>query len=257
MAVTETIQELLQGIDEAQYGRDMRQFIHKGIQKCYEEGRAGEQDLRARESIEKILEIFGDVESTSTASKAYSIGDSVVYDGRLYKVISAINQGDTLTEGTNIEETKASSNIGDAYLLPYTSRSVSKIADDRTRLIIVPSIKLMIIDVCVGVAGGNVFTSEVIGQYFPHIVHRGGIFSRILCTPLFSLGDNSCAVQTGIAEFRLPGDPTTEGQSELRINAIPNRGDTSRHYYEGQIVTLYSKLNDQHPFSEATLLTTQ
>lgn len=257
MAVTETIQELLQGIDDAQYGRDMRQFIHKAIQKCYEEGSAGETDLRARESIEKILDIFGDVESTSTASKAYSIGDSVVYDGRLYKVISAINQGDTLTEGTNIEETKASSNIGDAYLLPYNKLSVSKISYDETRLIIVPSIKLMIIDINIGVVGENVFTSELIGKFLPHTVHRGGWFSRILCTPLFTIGDNSCAVQTGIAELRAPrsSDPTIAGQSELRINAIPQRGDTVTHYYEGQIVTLYTELNDQHPFSEATLLT--
>lgn len=54
MAVTETIQELLQGIDDAQYGRDMRQYIHKGIQKCYEEGSAGETDLVAREAIADI-----------------------------------------------------------------------------------------------------------------------------------------------------------------------------------------------------------
>lgn len=56
MAVTETIQELLQGIDDAQYGRDMRQYIHKGIQKCYEEGSAGETDLVAREAIENLTD---------------------------------------------------------------------------------------------------------------------------------------------------------------------------------------------------------
>ena len=56
MAVTETIQELLQGIDDAQYGRDMRQYIHKGIQKCYEEGSAGETDLVARQEIENITD---------------------------------------------------------------------------------------------------------------------------------------------------------------------------------------------------------
>lgn len=54
MAVTETIQELLQGIDDAQYGRDMRQYIHKGIQKCYEEGSAGETDLVARERLDTL-----------------------------------------------------------------------------------------------------------------------------------------------------------------------------------------------------------
>lgn len=109
MAVTETIQELLQGIADAQYGRDMREFIRKAIQKCYEEGSAGETDLEARESIEKILEIFGDVESTSTASKAYSIGDSLIYDGHLYRVTQAISQGDTISVGGNIAETTVAS----------------------------------------------------------------------------------------------------------------------------------------------------
>lgn len=54
MAVSETIQEILQGIDEAQYGRDMRQYIHKGIQKCYEEGSAGETDLEARTRLDTL-----------------------------------------------------------------------------------------------------------------------------------------------------------------------------------------------------------
>lgn len=56
MAVTETIEELLEGIDTSQYGRDMRQYIHKGIQKCYEEGSAGETDLVARTAIAELRE---------------------------------------------------------------------------------------------------------------------------------------------------------------------------------------------------------
>lgn len=54
MAVSETIQEILDGIDESQYGRDMRDYIHKGIQKCYEEGSAGETDLQARTDIASL-----------------------------------------------------------------------------------------------------------------------------------------------------------------------------------------------------------
>lgn len=64
MAVTETIQELLQGIDDAQYGRDMRQYIHKGIQKCYEEGSAGETDLVAREQVADLQEDLEELRST-------------------------------------------------------------------------------------------------------------------------------------------------------------------------------------------------
>lgn len=58
MAITATIQELLQGIMDSQYGRDMRQFIHDAIQKCYEEGSAGETDLVARQAIEEVQNNF-------------------------------------------------------------------------------------------------------------------------------------------------------------------------------------------------------
>lgn len=105
MAVTETIQELLQGIDDAQYGRDMRQYIHKGIQKCYEEGSAGETDLTARQAIADLLGNFATVEASSTASKAYKIGDKLVYNNILYRVTSAIAAGGLIRPGTNVSET--------------------------------------------------------------------------------------------------------------------------------------------------------
>lgn len=45
------------------------------------------------------------VESGTTASQAYTVGDYLVYNWQLCKVISAIAQGDTLTVGTNIAVT--------------------------------------------------------------------------------------------------------------------------------------------------------
>ena len=75
MAVSETIQEILEGIDTSQYGRDMRQYIHKGIEKCYEEGSAGETDLEARTRLDDIEANLAPKESTSTASQAYAVGD--------------------------------------------------------------------------------------------------------------------------------------------------------------------------------------
>ena len=42
------------------------------------------------------------IEATSTASKAYSVGSQLIYNGLLYKVDSAIAQGATLTPGGNI-----------------------------------------------------------------------------------------------------------------------------------------------------------
>ena len=45
------------------------------------------------------------VETGTTASKTYAVGDYLVYNGILYKVISAIGSGETLTPNTNIEAT--------------------------------------------------------------------------------------------------------------------------------------------------------
>jgi len=48
------------------------------------------------------------VESGSTASRAYSVGELVYVNGDLYKVITAIASGATFTVGTNIQSTNVS-----------------------------------------------------------------------------------------------------------------------------------------------------
>lgn len=51
------------------------------------------------------------VESSSTASKAYSVGSYLVYNGILYRVTAAISSGQTLTPGTNITATNAGAEL--------------------------------------------------------------------------------------------------------------------------------------------------
>ena len=51
------------------------------------------------------------VESTSTASKAYTVGSYLVYNGILYRVTAAISAGHTLTPGTNISATNAGAEL--------------------------------------------------------------------------------------------------------------------------------------------------
>lgn len=43
-------------------------------------------------------------EASSTASRAYSVNQFLIYDGKFYKVIATIQQGATLVPGTNIQE---------------------------------------------------------------------------------------------------------------------------------------------------------
>lgn len=61
MAVSETMAELLETIDSAQYGRDVREAIHKGIQKCYEDGSAGAEDDTARAAITALTQTVGSI----------------------------------------------------------------------------------------------------------------------------------------------------------------------------------------------------
>jgi len=49
------IVELLNLIKTARYGRQVRAAIHDGIQQCYEDGKAGAQDLAARQLIEQAI----------------------------------------------------------------------------------------------------------------------------------------------------------------------------------------------------------
>lgn len=59
-------------------------------------------------------EVFGDfatVEVTNTASKAYVIGDYLVYNNKFYKVTAAIAKGGTITPGTNVTQTTVGAEI--------------------------------------------------------------------------------------------------------------------------------------------------
>ena len=51
------------------------------------------------------------VEATATASRNYSVGDLLIYDGKLYKVISAIATGATIIVGSNVTQTTVESQI--------------------------------------------------------------------------------------------------------------------------------------------------
>lgn len=67
-------------------------------------GAAYANDLETRIDAEThLLESnFGIVETTITASKAYAVGQCLILNGQLYKVIAPISVGSTLIIGTNI-----------------------------------------------------------------------------------------------------------------------------------------------------------
>lgn len=73
-------------------------------------------------------EVFGDfasVEYTDTASKAYAVGDYLVYDSKFYKVTSAISQGDTIVPDTNVAKTTVSDEIAPILMVSDTAPSTT------------------------------------------------------------------------------------------------------------------------------------
>lgn len=59
------------------------------------------------------------VESGTTASRAYSVGELVYVSGTLYRVKTAITSGATFTVGTNIEVTNVSNKLKDSIKMVY------------------------------------------------------------------------------------------------------------------------------------------
>ncbi len=70
-----------------------------------------ENNVSINTTITDVLGDFATIESTETATNSYVIDDFLIYNSKLYKVISDIQIGDTLTVGTNIALTTAGDEI--------------------------------------------------------------------------------------------------------------------------------------------------
>lgn len=60
---------------------------------------------------ENVTQNLAPIEVTGTATRAYAVGDYMVFGGLLRKVTQAIAQGGTITVGTNVESTKVSTEL--------------------------------------------------------------------------------------------------------------------------------------------------
>lgn len=73
------IEEYLNQIKNAIYGKDVRQAIHDGIHACYEDGKAGSIDLVAREQIAELVAPSGEAPSAAEVTDARIGADGTVY----------------------------------------------------------------------------------------------------------------------------------------------------------------------------------
>ena len=109
------------------------------------------------------------IEATTTASRSYLVGDYLMLQGEFYKVISAISIGDTLTVGTNIQNT----NVGDEITDIKTFNFITKLWEnpEPTQSYGASTINLSSSDYDMLLIIFNAYASQ--GQYDSTIVNKG------------------------------------------------------------------------------------
>lgn len=70
----------------------------------------GNNTLNLQSTIQNILGDFAPIES-NPVSKAYSVGQYLIFNGNLYKVTTNIAQGGTLVVGTNVQATTVNNEL--------------------------------------------------------------------------------------------------------------------------------------------------
>lgn len=101
------IQEYLEQIKGAVYGREVRQAIHDGIEECYNDGKAGAIDLLARQQIEELVAPSGEAPSAAEVTDA-----RIDKNGTAYSSLgTAIRAQDISVIGINLFD-KSRASIG-------------------------------------------------------------------------------------------------------------------------------------------------
>ena len=87
-------------------------------------------DAEARADIQSIIRNFADkFEATTTATAPYNIGDYVMVNTSLYKIVASVNIGDTLESGVNIESATIEDMIADSIDTSFSLTSNKAIAN--------------------------------------------------------------------------------------------------------------------------------
>lgn len=91
------IQEYLNKIKTAVYGREVRQAIHDGIQQCYYDGKAGSTDLEARQRLDSVAGSLSSLGSRMSTAET----DIDVLDARVDEIVAPSGQAPSAAEVTD------------------------------------------------------------------------------------------------------------------------------------------------------------
>ena len=87
------------------------------------------ESITAKNETRTIRDLNGQqmlatIEASTTASKAYAVGDYLIANDKIYKVTAAIASGGTITVGTNVAEAKVGTELTDL------NRQISELETD-------------------------------------------------------------------------------------------------------------------------------
>lgn len=107
--------DYLLGIDSAEGYQMLISDLAKKIVESYSGSSLAGSSRTLKNALDTIASNAGGnmatIESGTTASKAYAVGDYMVRNGQLYKVTAAIASGGTITVGTNVAAAAAADDI--------------------------------------------------------------------------------------------------------------------------------------------------
>ena len=107
--------DYLFGIDSAEGYQMLISDLAKKIVESYSGSSLAGSARTLKNALDTVASNAGGnmatIESSTTASKAYAVGDYMVRNGQLYKVTAAIASGGTITVGTNVAAAAAADDI--------------------------------------------------------------------------------------------------------------------------------------------------
>lgn len=133
--------------------------------------------LQAKNETRVIRDINGQqmlatIEASTTASKAYAVGDYMIANDKIYKVTATIASGGTITVGTNVEEAKVGTELTEL------NRQISDVTDNIIDLNVNEKNKFNINGATAQTASGVTFTPHFTNGFLDYVEVNGTATAR-------------------------------------------------------------------------------